>query len=135
MKNEFDDKTRNALIEYRLERSKETMKESNLLSDNGFYNAAVNRLYYACYYAVVALFLKNNITAQTHSGVKTSFGLNFVSTGKVPMSVGKTFATLFDKRQSGDYEDFIFCDKEDVDELTKKAEEFVSTITNLVKQG
>ena len=36
----------------------------------GFINGAMNRLYYAAYYAVIALLLENGITAQTHAGVK-----------------------------------------------------------------
>lgn len=59
MKEEIDDATRAALISYRLERANETLKEAKLLTDNGFFNAAVNRLYYSCYYAVQALLIKN----------------------------------------------------------------------------
>ena len=48
-----------------------------------FYNAAIKRLYYVCYYMAVALFLKHNISAQTHSGVKTMLGMHFTSKGKL----------------------------------------------------
>lgn len=74
MKEEIDDVTRAALISYKPERANETLKEAKLLTDNGFFNAAVNRLYYSCYYAVQALLIKNKIAAHTHAGVKTSFG-------------------------------------------------------------
>jgi len=76
--------------------------------------------------------IEHKISAHTHSGVKASFGMNFISTGIIPMNVGKTLSTLFEKRQSGDYEDFIVCDKEDADVLTEKATEFVKTIEQLV---
>jgi uncharacterized protein (UPF0332 family) len=33
------------------------MKEARLMIDSGFLNAAVNRLYYACFYAVSAILL------------------------------------------------------------------------------
>ena len=39
-------------------------------------------------------------------------GLHFISTGKLPVKVGKTFSTLFEKRHSGDYDDFVYCDEE-----------------------
>ena len=133
MKEEIDDATRTALISYRLEKANETLKEAKLLTDNGFFNAAVNRLYYSCYYAVQALLIKNKISAHTHAGVKTSFGMQFVATGIVPIKIGKTFSTLFEKRQSSDYEDFIMCDKEDAETLTSKAIEFIKTIEELIK--
>lgn len=59
--------------------------------------------------------------------------MQFVATGIVPIKIGKTFSTLFEKRQSSDYEDFIICDKEDAEILTSKAIEFIKTIEELIK--
>ena len=87
MKETLDQESRDALISYRLERAYKSLEEALYLSEGGYYNAAVNRLYYACYYAAVALLLKNDISAQTHSGVKTMLGLHFVSKGKLPTSI------------------------------------------------
>ena len=133
MKQELDDESRAALVLYRISRAKETLKEAAVLSQNGFYNTAVTRLYYACYYATEALLLKDHIQAQTHSGVKTMLAMHFVSTGKIPVAIGKTLSTLYEKRQSSDYDDFVYCSQTDVDELTVKAVEFIQTIENLIK--
>lgn len=94
MKQILDIESKNALVKYRLERASETMKEAALLSGEGYFNAAINRLYYACYYAVISLLLKNDLQAQSHAGVKTMFGLHFVSSGIVPIEIGKTLSTL-----------------------------------------
>ncbi len=59
-----------ALIAYRMQRAYDTMKEAEVMIRETFYNAAINRMYYACYYATVALLLKNNIQTQTHNGLK-----------------------------------------------------------------
>ena len=45
MKEALDEQSRIALVKYRIERANETMKESALLANEGYYNAAVNRLY------------------------------------------------------------------------------------------
>lgn len=132
MKQELDDASRAALVKYRMTRATETLKEVDLLSDNGYFNTAVCRLYYACFYATEALLLDNKIQAQTHSGVKTMFGMHFVATGKVPIAIGKTLSTLFEKRQSGDYEDFVLCDYQDVIELKAKAVDFIQCIERLL---
>ena len=61
-------------------------------------------------------------------------GLHFISTGKLPLKVGKTFTTLFEKRHSGDYDDFVFCDKEMVDELFPQAEVFIQSVEKLLEE-
>lgn len=132
MKENFDQQSRDALIAYRVERAYGSLKEARLMAQEGFYNAAVNRLYYACYYVAVALLLKNNTSAQTHSGVKTMLGMHFTSKGKLSISASKTFATLFEKRHSSDYDDFVYCDKEMVDELYPKAEAFIEEVKTLL---
>ncbi len=132
MNDNFDNESRQALIDYRLSRAYETLKEAELLCEGKFYNATINRLYYACYYAAVALLLKNNVSAQTHSGVKTMLGLHFVSKGLLTIENGKLFTALFEKRHSGDYDDFVFCDREMVDELTPKAKEFIDAVKDLI---
>lgn len=134
MKEKLDEDSKKALVTYRIQRAYETLKEAEVMKREAFYNAAINRLYYACYYAAIALLLKYDVQAQTHNGVKTMLGLHFVSTGKLPLKVGKTFGTLFEKRHSGDYDDFAYCDQELVDDLYPQAEIFIDAVAGLVKE-
>ena len=129
----LDDDSRNALVEYRLERACKTMEEAALLEGQGYFNAAVNRLYYACYYATEALLLKNKIEAKSHAGVKAMLGLHFVSKGLIPINIGKILSTLYEKRQSGDYDDFIYCDKEMTDDLTVQAKTYIDSLSQLIR--
>lgn len=101
------DEERKAVVAYRIQCAHNTMKEAALLKDNGYWNAATNRLYYACYYAVSALLVDNNIQVQTHAGVRQMLGREFVLTGKISPEYSKFYSILFTNRQSGDYEDFI----------------------------
>ena len=133
MKESLDIESRDSLIAYRIERAYESLKEAKLMAEGGFYNASINRLYYACYYMAVALLLKNNISAQTHSGVKTMLGMHFTSKGKLSISASKIFTTLFEKRHSSDYDDFVYCDQEMFDELFPKAEAFIEEVKNLLE--
>ena len=132
MKEVLDEQSRHGLMLYRMERAEETMEEVDILAERGHYNAAVNRLYYACFYAAQALLLKHHITATTHAGVKSMFGLHFVSKGIVPIEHGKTFNTLFEKRHSSDYEAFAYCDKALVCDLKPLAESFIGKIKELL---
>ena len=133
MKESLDIESRNSLIAYRIERAYGSLKEAKLMAEGGFYNASINRLYYACYYMAVALLLKNNISAQTHSGVKTMLGMHFTSKGKLSISASKIYTTLFEKRHSSDYDAFVYCDQEMVDEYYPKAEAFIEEVKNLLE--
>ena len=133
MKEVLDEQSRQSLIKYRIERANETIQESKLLAKEGYYNAAVNRLYYACFYASLALLAANNMPTSTHAGVKTMLGLHFVSKGVLANEHGKTFSRLFEIRHSGDYDDFVYCDQEMVDEYTPKAVSFIAAVMELLK--
>ena len=128
----LDDESRKALVNYRLERAYKTLEEAALLEEKEYYNAAVNRLYYACYYATEALLLKHKIEAKSHAGVKAMLGLHFVSKGLIPVAIGKILSTLYEKRQSGDYDDFIYCDKEMTDDLTVQAKTFIDCLAKMI---
>lgn len=122
------------LVHYRLQRAIETLQEIDIHLKNGFWNTAINRLYYSCYYAATALLLHNGINASTHSGVRQMLGLHFIKTGKISSDLGKVFTDLFDKRHSSDYDDFIQVSKEDVEDLLPLAREFIKKIKELIPE-
>jgi len=128
MKQKLTEESRVALVNYRLQRAKETLTEAEAMIEKGFYNAAINRYYYACYYAVIALLLKNDITAQTHQGVKQMFALHFIRSGKIDNKYSQFYAQLFNDRISGDYDDFLLYDHDKTSLLRPKAEDFILTI-------
>lgn len=132
MKQQMDEESIEALVSYRLQRAKETLHEADILIKDSCYNAAVNRLYYACYYAVIALLVKHHITAQTHDGVKQMFGLHFIVTDKIDRKYSRFYSQLFNARMSGDYDDFLFYDKEMLSELRPRVEEFIALIDSIL---
>jgi len=135
MKQELDDTTRAAMVDYRLERARGSLEEADLLYDGGYFNATINRLYYACYYATIALLLKHHIEATTHNGVKTQLSMHFVRTGKLSLEHSTTFGLLFDKRHSSDYGDFAYCDASLIKLLRPRVETFINAIEILVKES
>ena len=80
----------------------------------------------------MALLVSEGLQTATHNGVKTLLGLYFVHTGKLENKHGKTFSTLYDLRQSGDYDDFVYCDKEMADEYYPKAQAFIEAVEGLI---
>ena len=126
---------RNALVSIRLKRAKETMTEVYGNIQLKYWRTASNRLYYACYFAVSALLVKNGLTAHTHTGVITQLGMHFVKTGIISKEQSKLIKRLFELRQSGDYSDWYSIEEEDVKPLVEPAEKFIAEIENLINNS
>jgi uncharacterized protein (UPF0332 family) len=121
-------------ITYRIERAWKTFSDAKSLVETQSWNSAVNRLYYACFYAVLALFAKYNINSHTHTGVKTQFSLNFIKTAKLGKHFGILYTDLFDFRQKGDYGDFFDFEEKNVMDLIPRVEQFIREIESLTKK-
>lgn len=118
----------NELVRYRLLRAKETLEDAKLLAEKGRWNSAINRLYYAMYYAVTALLLKEGYQSTTHNGVKTQFSEHFIKTGNFSLDIGKTYAQLFTWRQKGDYADLFDFTEEKVEPYFEPVEKFIMMV-------
>jgi uncharacterized protein (UPF0332 family) len=128
----MNDYERKELVFLRLENSQSAIKEAKLLIDNMYWNAAINRMYYGCYYAVTALLIDKGIHAQTHAGVRQMLGLHFVKTKLLSAKDNAFFSDLFAKRHSGDYDAFIYFDEEITKNLYLQAVHFTETIKKLI---
>jgi uncharacterized protein (UPF0332 family) len=120
------------LITYRIQRAKETLQEVQLHIENELWITAINRIYYACFYAVSALLLKQDIATRTHAGTRQMFGLHFVKTQLIPTELGKFYSDIFEMRHVGDYDDFVDYTKEDVLEALLPAAALIETIESIV---
>lgn len=123
------------LIGYRISRSKETYEEALLLAKNNHWNAVANRLYYACFYIVNALLIKNDLNFSSHNGVKTEFHKSFVKTGIVSLELGKIYNRLFNLRQEGDYIDFQRFDGGDIEPFIEDVGRFLSEIEFILRES
>jgi len=71
-----------ALIQYYLERADETLLDAKSLIAVQAWNSAMNRLYYACFYAVEGVLTqKISLNVKTHAGIRTLFNLHLVKRG------------------------------------------------------
>jgi hypothetical protein len=115
-----------------LGRAKEALEEAVLLLESGHTNTFVNRLYYACFYAVLALLLTKGLSAVRHSGVRVLFHQNIVKPGLLSISQGPIYDKFFDNRQKGDYADLIHFEVQDVQSWLDEARAFVGDVEALI---
>lgn len=123
-----DDHSREDIIRYRIEKSEELLNEVALLIEHGFANAAVSRMYYACYHSISALLFSHNIETKTHRGLRQQFGNHFVKTGIIDIEKAKFFNDIADKRNKSDYDDFIAFDLEKAKEIFPQIKEMVKVV-------
>jgi uncharacterized protein (UPF0332 family) len=122
------------LIKYRLEKSKNTFKEAKSLANDGWWNGAATRLYYSCFYSVIALLVSEDVNANTHNGARTEFFKRFIKTGLLPKEFSAFYSDLMNKRQESDYDDFLEFTEEEISPLFIKAEEFNLQIEKLINR-
>ncbi len=116
------------LILYRLERAKESLDEANILIERGHANTFVNRLYYACFYAVSALLLTRGLSSAKHSGVLSYFNRHFIKEGIFEKELGRYINEAFELRQQEDYREYTNLNLDQIDPYIEKAENFIKTL-------
>ena len=122
------------LVLYRMTRANETLEDARILANAGRWNACVNRLYYACFYAVSALLVYQGLSSSKHTGVRSLFNRHYVKTGKVPKNLARIYNDLFERRQEGDYIDFVRFQESQVLPWISKAEQLVEYVRRLAEK-
>lgn len=121
-------------VRFRLARAGQALEAARASLERSLLNDAVNRLYYACFYAVSALLISRGLSSSKHSGVRSLFERHFVKDGPLPKPLGRFYHQLSDSRQEGDYTDFATFAREDVASWSAQAEEFVAAITSQLEK-
>lgn len=120
---------------HRWTKSVDALKEADILLKAGFTTGAVNRTYYACFYAVSTLLLTEGHGSSKHSGVMSLFNRLWINPERLPREMGKYYRTMFDERQQGDYEDLADFDPADVKAWLAEAEAFVDQIRTWINEN
>ncbi len=121
------------LIRYRIDLANETIDDACLLIRNNRYRSALNRIYYACFYAVTALLMSKDISSKSHSGTKTLFSLHFIETGIIGRDFGRFYSRLFNFRQENDYRYVESIDPENALDLLKNSKKLLKLIKEYLK--
>jgi uncharacterized protein (UPF0332 family) len=121
------------LVRYWLEKSRESLDAAHDEMKAGRLSFSVNRIYYACFYAVSAALLRKELRFKKHSGVRAAFHQHLIKTGMVSDEYRKFYDELFEARQRGDYIELVSFEKEQVEDWLQQAEQFVETIKCLIE--
>jgi len=117
-----------ALVAYRLEQADEALRSAQTNLEHGMERSAVNRAYYAMFYAVLALLATRRKETSRHSGVLSLFDREFVKAGVFSKDLSRWLHEAFNLRQSADYGTRFTPSSDAVRELVTNARTFVSGV-------
>lgn len=81
-----------SLVQYRLDEADESIEEAVILLQGGKSGGALNRAYYAMFYATLALLAIKGPGASKHSGVIRLFHENYVKDGPFDLEIARSLS-------------------------------------------
>jgi uncharacterized protein (UPF0332 family) len=86
-----------------LRKAGDSLNAAKLMQQNGYYDFAASRAYYAMFYLAEAFLLEYSLAFSKHSAVIAAFGERFTKTGLVPAELHRYLRDGQDSRNVGDY--------------------------------
>ena len=125
-------------IRYRLSRAHNAVRVAELIlheGDDSLLPDAVNRLYYACFYAVVAILFSEGITAARHTGVISLFGEHWTGPERFSQGMGRFLHRMFERRLEGDYGEEASFERPGVESWLSETKAFVERIEAYLQEN
>ncbi len=121
-------------VRYKIVKSNHSLRAASLLMENQFYNEAISRLYYACFYLVKAYLFEHQIEAKTHEEIRDMMRKHLVTTNAITENDVIFYSNIFEIRHSVDYGYFIDFDKKIAQVLLTETEIFIINIKELISE-
>jgi len=117
-----------------IEHAREMLVVAKQNAQDNFHASAVNRAYYAIFYAANAMLATLGEARSKHSGVISVFRNRFIKTGELPVELSDIYGRLLDNRQRGDYDLGMEVDAEQAATDIEDARRFVFKVEQWLKE-
>jgi len=117
-----------------VERARQMLEVAAYNLANGFYGSAINRAYYAIFYAANALLATRGLSRSKHSGVIAEFRKQFVKPGLIEIEYSRIYGRVMENRHVSDYEIQLPIDAQAATDDLRDARRFVECIEKLLQQ-
>ena len=118
-------------VRYWLAKARECLASAEDEARSGRLSFAVNRCYYAAFYAASAALLARGKRFVKHSGVRAAVHRDLVKPGSLQEDLGRIYDRLFHDRQQGDYIEFVSFDAVDVGSTIAESRRLVGALEAL----
>lgn len=118
---------------YRINNAVDTLDTAKLCMEHKRYKDAINRCYYAAFYAVKAILALEEIDFKRHKDAVAYFNQHYVATEIFDREIGKRLGRLKRKREESDYDDFYVASFDEAKEQYESAELIVKNVQTFLK--
>lgn len=118
---------------YRINNAVDTLDTAKLCMEHKRYKDAINRCYYAAFYAVKAILALEEIDFKRHKDAVAYFNQHYVATEIFDREIGKCLGRLKRKREASDYDDFYVASFDEAKEQYESAELIVKNVQTFLK--
>ncbi len=115
---------REQVIKY-LARARQALSAAELALAHDDYITAVNRAYYATFYAANALLSTKGLERSKHSGVIAAFRQHFIKTGLIEAEYSDIYGAVMEDRAEGDYNLEFDADADQAERDMARAQRFL----------
>lgn len=127
----MNEELKSSLIAHKISTAIHMLDEIKSHIHNGYYNTAMNRMYYACFYSAAALLIKLDVSdVKRHATVRNLFNLYYIKTGEFDKKWGTFYSDIMDCRAAADYEEFKSFTPDEVIEMYALVEEFITLVSH-----
>lgn len=117
-----------------LPKARRAVQSAKLLANDGDFDTAVSRAYYAMFYAVESLLVQRGLEFSSHKEVISAFGREFAKKG-ILREFHRDLIEAAEARTAGDYLAQPSFDQPQAASLIIKAESFVDAIEKVIQAG
>lgn len=110
-----------------LNKAQRSLAASQSLIEQGFYDFAVSRAYYAMFYVAEALLDREGLSFSSHAAVVSAFGQYLARPGKVPVEFHRHLIDAQAQRTRADYDPNPDLSQLDATRLVSQAQAFLIT--------
>lgn len=110
-----------------LDKAQRSLLAAQTLLEQGFFDFAVSRAYYAMFYAAEALLDGEGFSFSSHAAVIGAFGRELARTGKVPLEFHRQLIDAQAQRTRADYDPLPGLSDQDAQTLLGQAQSFLVT--------
>lgn len=130
----MDDRIREQIAAY-LNGAEEAISAGEFNLTGEWFGTAVNRGYYAFFYAASGLILTKDLIRSKHSGVLAEFRQHFVKTGLLDALHSRNYGKAFDLRQEADYDLVIKTNRQEAVETLENAKLFLADVKAYLRKS
>ncbi len=116
-------------------KSRRALRTARLCLGDGDPVGALNRAYYAAFYAASAALSEAGEMPKTHKGAMRRFHARFVASGALPVELGGILRQAYEFRERADYDAMTIFDEAGIYNLLDDVTRFVAVVEQLTSEG